>query len=258
MPGAGNPQAFNRYAYALNSPLTYIDPSGHVHCVPGSGGQCDDWAGGVGSGEMAAQAALALLTLMSDVADTVVSAKQCADGDNFACAAMALPFITGPMVKARARVLGLVDNVPVGAADEVVESLTDVGKSDIASELSKGLPQQQQIAQAINDGKIGVNILDDESFGRQARSFGWKGELDDLKGIASRDQIYLRKSSANIYSDAAHEGTHALDYLDGFRGSNYSWEKRAYYYERQFQIYTGRELDFETLPGMLRHIYGAY
>ena len=29
VPGAGNPQAFNRYAYGLNNPVKYTDPSGH-------------------------------------------------------------------------------------------------------------------------------------------------------------------------------------------------------------------------------------
>ena len=29
MPQAGNPPAFNRYAYSYNSPLVYVDPSGH-------------------------------------------------------------------------------------------------------------------------------------------------------------------------------------------------------------------------------------
>ena len=29
MPGAGNPQAFDRYAYVLGNPLRYSDPSGH-------------------------------------------------------------------------------------------------------------------------------------------------------------------------------------------------------------------------------------
>jgi len=32
VPGAGNPQAYNRYAYTLNNPLRYIDPSGHFTC----------------------------------------------------------------------------------------------------------------------------------------------------------------------------------------------------------------------------------
>ena len=29
MPGAGNPQALNRYSYVLNNPVRYNDPSGH-------------------------------------------------------------------------------------------------------------------------------------------------------------------------------------------------------------------------------------
>ena len=32
VPGAGNPQAFDRYAYVLNNPLRYTDPSGHRNC----------------------------------------------------------------------------------------------------------------------------------------------------------------------------------------------------------------------------------
>jgi RHS repeat-associated protein len=34
VPGAGNPQAWNRYTYALNSPIVFRDPSGH--CVKAS------------------------------------------------------------------------------------------------------------------------------------------------------------------------------------------------------------------------------
>jgi len=32
VPGAGNPQAFNRYAYTLNNPVKYTDPTGHAIC----------------------------------------------------------------------------------------------------------------------------------------------------------------------------------------------------------------------------------
>jgi RHS repeat-associated protein len=32
VPGAGNPQAYDRYAYVLNSPINYTDPSGHHYC----------------------------------------------------------------------------------------------------------------------------------------------------------------------------------------------------------------------------------
>jgi len=35
VPGPGNPQAFNRYAYVRNSPLVRIDPTGHEDCAAG-------------------------------------------------------------------------------------------------------------------------------------------------------------------------------------------------------------------------------
>jgi RHS repeat-associated protein len=34
VPGAGNPQALNRYSYVFNNPLKYVDPSGHEGCTP--------------------------------------------------------------------------------------------------------------------------------------------------------------------------------------------------------------------------------
>jgi hypothetical protein len=37
VPGAGNPQNLNRYAYVSNNPLKYIDPSGHDPCTGRSG-----------------------------------------------------------------------------------------------------------------------------------------------------------------------------------------------------------------------------
>jgi RHS repeat-associated protein len=39
IPGAGNPQAYNRYSYTTNNPVKYIDPSGHMAQVD-DGGSC--------------------------------------------------------------------------------------------------------------------------------------------------------------------------------------------------------------------------
>lgn len=43
VPGAGNPQAFNRYSYVLGNPLKYTDPSGHAQtCGGDSGADCGE------------------------------------------------------------------------------------------------------------------------------------------------------------------------------------------------------------------------
>jgi RHS repeat-associated protein len=43
VPGAGNPQAWDRYAYANNNPLNYTDPGGHKACGEiDENGRCDD------------------------------------------------------------------------------------------------------------------------------------------------------------------------------------------------------------------------
>jgi len=40
VPGAGNPLAWDRYAYTLNNPVRYTDPSGHECFNPGNGEKC--------------------------------------------------------------------------------------------------------------------------------------------------------------------------------------------------------------------------
>ena len=50
-----NPQTWNRYAYVLNSPLMYVDPSGMNHCAPnatGRGPTSGPCSGGISSSPM--------------------------------------------------------------------------------------------------------------------------------------------------------------------------------------------------------------
>ena len=44
VPGAGNPQAFNRYSYVSNNPMKHVDPTGHMMTCADSGmvGGCGD------------------------------------------------------------------------------------------------------------------------------------------------------------------------------------------------------------------------
>ena len=44
MPEPGNPQSFNRYSYALNSPVSVIDPSGHCGAEAAVSGGDTGWA----------------------------------------------------------------------------------------------------------------------------------------------------------------------------------------------------------------------
>jgi RHS repeat-associated protein len=45
VPGAGNPQAFNRYSYSYNNPLNYIDPSGHSAVCATMPDECESQEG---------------------------------------------------------------------------------------------------------------------------------------------------------------------------------------------------------------------
>jgi len=40
VPGAANPQSFNRYSYVINNPLVLIDPTGHIYCPSGDTDAC--------------------------------------------------------------------------------------------------------------------------------------------------------------------------------------------------------------------------
>ncbi len=46
VPGAGNPLAWDRFAYTLNNPVLYIDPSGHLACDAEhvAEGDCSTWS----------------------------------------------------------------------------------------------------------------------------------------------------------------------------------------------------------------------
>ena len=123
-------------------------------------------------------------------------------------------------------------------------------------ELIEGKTRQAtKIARAIRNKKIELNFLGDKWFEE------YLGVDNNVKGVAIDNKIYLRKNCNQLLSDIIHEGTHALDYINkfGFNGlSQWAWEKRAYFYERQFQISTGIEVNHATIHDMLMHIWMNY
>ena len=61
---------------------------------------------------------------------------------------------------------------------------------------------------------------------------------EGVRARAVENHLYLRSSSKSFYSDVVHEGIHGTDFLNGYGAgktkTTWQWEKRAYYYERQF------------------------
>jgi Domain of unknown function (DUF4157) len=125
-----------------------------------------------------------------------------------------------------------------------------------------GLTQQgNRVADGIKSGKVKINVLGDELFDRAYASKGGWGSSP--QAFALKEQIYVRRGAPNLLSDIVHEGTHALDNFHKnvkvpYGNNPYPWEKRAFFYERQFQLAGGGTVEFETVHEMLDFIHESY
>ena len=68
--------------------------------------------------------------------------------------------------------------------------------------------------------------------------------------------VRAKLSRDELVSSVVHEGTHVLDTIDGIKGENRAWERRAYLAERDFAIAKKRPLrpELENLKTLNRHI----
>jgi len=258
VPSPGNPQSLNRYAYALNNPVRYRDPSGHwvetAFDIISLGMTLNDirnegftfWN---------------TVSLATDVASIVLPMVPAGASHAIRAAKWANKAINA--VDTVHDVANVADAAidaakAVNAVDNAADAISTVTKADIIADLSNGTTQSQRIAQAMERGRIRVNILGDEMFDKAYRYYGGTGNPSDVAAFARRRQTYLRQSSDDIFRDAVHEGTHALDNANNFKGTSYLREKRAYFYERQFQLRKGRYTEFRDLRDIRKHVYDNY
>lgn len=143
----------------------------------------------------------------------------------------------------------------IRAGTRSADGLSNLNGRDLAAALDGQTLQSTKIAQGIKNGDIKVSVLGDELFERMV------GKPDEV-AAAIGNKIYLRRSSGSLLSDTVHEGTHALDYLNGFglnsTKTTWQWEKRAFFYEHQFQLSTGVKPDFNSQSDMMFHIWSNY
>ncbi len=127
---------------------------------------------------------------------------------------------------------------------------------DLAAQIDGVTAQSTKIAEAIRSGDLKVSVLGDDLFERAL------GVDSSTTALMSGRKLYLRRNSDSITSDLVHEGTHGLDYINDFGVSipkpRFSWEKRAFFQERQFQMMSGAKPDFATFGDMLSHIRTNY
>jgi len=130
-------------------------------------------------------------------------------------------------------------------------------KEDLINSLSMSTPQAQRIASAIQNGDIGVNLVNYSMFSKMYKHYGGN-DPNGVQAFAIGNNIYLRQGSQSMSSDTVHEGTHALDEIAGFNGTPEQWEKRAYFYERQYQVWNNDAPEFNTIKSMMLHIDTYY
>ena len=153
----------------------------------------------------------------------------------------------GAPTSIRSSSLGSVNSgVGIGSKQELIQGLRGT------------TAQAERIADAIENGSLKVSLLGDDLYNQMIR--GQVGE----RASAIGNQIYLRKGASSVLSDAVHEGTHALDNISGFGFAQgqpalrYSIENRAYWYERQFQLWTNQPVEHSTVGDLLKHVKGNY
>ncbi|MDE6950230.1 MAG: hypothetical protein K2P64_04850, partial [Lachnospiraceae bacterium] len=140
----------------------------------------------------------------------------------------------------------------IGNTSQTTQNFT---KEDIINSLDGVTNKSTEIANALKNKEIGLNVLGDELI---EKYYGY-----DLNTVAFQEgkQIYVRSSSSSLISDVVHEGTHAIDFSQDISQkiiSSRVGEYKAYSAERLFQVEAGMPVEFMSEEDMLVHIWNNY
>lgn len=142
------------------------------------------------------------------------------------------------------------------------KSISLLTREEMIANLRGFTKQGNKVADAIENSTIKIKILNS----KQYRKMYAKTNNGSLKGIDKANAftydevMYFKKETSveRFMAELIHEGTHATDWVDYFIGNNWSWEKRAFFWERQFQIAAGLKPEFATIEEMISFIKTEY
>ena len=164
------------------------------------------------------------------------------------------------------------------------KELREIPWSDIIRQIKNVTPQATILSRAFKKGIIGKKILDDFSFEQYVKVFS-RGEIsgENVSAFAYDKILYFRESTPveSFFNEIIHEGTHAVDEINGLFNDtvrlynetaeiihqgekvekyirdltdNQIIEFRARIFEREFQIATNQETDFESIKSLVKYL----
>jgi len=184
VPEPGNPQSFNRYAYALNNPIKYNDPSGH-------------WF----------ESVLDLGFIAYDIYDIQQNGLTWTSGLSLAAdvAGLALPVVTGGGAAVRA--LAHADDVAdvVTRADEAIEVARTVENLGDVGQAADDLPVLAKALDSTNNTPIIIGE-DMDRVQRYANQFGGETISDSITGLE-----WTEKANTAWITDVRATGRQVID-----------------------------------------------
>ena len=130
----------------------------------------------------------------------------------------------------------------------------NVSKQDIINALRGVTDMSTLIAENIENKNIGINILGDKLF---EAVLGKTDNPEVINGFQMGRNVYIRRSAITGYSIFVHEGTHALDSVNGVpqhQIGSHQGEFKAFANEHDYQIKKGEKPDFKDYDDILVHI----